>query len=101
VGGSFYDGMSSEVLWGVATLSFLFEKRLSQDRKVGLGGFGGVEFFFFSPSMTIPFVPSHSNVKVPQKKVSNGHTNPAKFPTLHWIESQISRFNFTSTHQNN
>lgn len=36
---------------------------LSQDRKVGLGRFGGVEFFF-SPSMTLPSVPSHSNVRV-------------------------------------
>ena len=58
--------MNSEVLRegrsGSCNAGFSFE-RLSQDRKVGLGGFGGVEYTP-PPPMTLPILPPHSNLRV-------------------------------------
>lgn len=45
---------------GSCSVGFSFE-RLSQDRKVGLGGFGGVEY---TPPPPMSLVPPHSNVRV-------------------------------------
>lgn len=53
---------------------------LSQDRKVGLGRFGGVEFFFFSLN-DIPFRPISFQREGPVR-LPNGHAN-AKFSALY------------------